>query len=204
MRFTLYYDGPLPSAAKNARTGPKHEIRKAIHPQLLELFRRNRNLPRTEDGRDWANWDKWIWPALGYRAWEEDMAVFPKGRLRFVPLVRRNLHLHCELDVLFLRYGEPGSIIESGDVDNRLLTLSDGLRLSRDQKEIDYVNSQNDFPENDPVFCLLEDDSLISRWNIKTDALLETPNQKERVRLIIEVTVKASQVTADNLRLIGD
>ena len=35
MEFTLTYDGPLPS---NGRPPQKHDIRKALHPQLKELW----------------------------------------------------------------------------------------------------------------------------------------------------------------------
>lgn len=114
MRFTLYYDGPLPSASKNSRIEEKHLIRRAIHPQLLELYRYNPILPKLPNGRDWADWPQWEWPTTGPQGrfgWTEDSAVFRAGNLRFVPMVRRNLDLVCELDVLFLRYGEPGAII---------------------------------------------------------------------------------------------
>ena len=139
MRFTLYYDGPLPSAANSARLSEKQLIRKSIHPQLLELFSIDPNLPKPRDGRGWSNWMSWDWPV-----WEppnvaflEERAVFPVGELKFVPLIRSNIFLHCELDVLFLRRGNPGSIIKDGDIDNRLLTLADGLRLPKGEKEID-------------------------------------------------------------------
>ena len=58
MRFTLYYDGPLPSAANSARIPEKHGIRKVIYPQLAELFNRDLNLPKMI-GRGWRHWDKW-------------------------------------------------------------------------------------------------------------------------------------------------
>jgi hypothetical protein len=32
VRFTLYYDGSLPSAANEARIPEKHRVWKAIHP----------------------------------------------------------------------------------------------------------------------------------------------------------------------------
>ena len=118
--------------------------------------------------------------------------------------MRRDLFLHCELDVLFLRHGEPGSIITGGDIDNRLLTLSDGLCIPNGIKEIEYLEKQNDFPINDPIFCLLEDDSLISRWNVKTDRLLSSNVVPTDVRLVIEVHIKASKSMPRNIGLIGD
>lgn len=39
MKFTLTYDGELPSAtSSNTRTKEKWEIRKTLHPQLAELW----------------------------------------------------------------------------------------------------------------------------------------------------------------------
>ena len=203
MKFTLYYHGLLPSAANSARLPEKHAIRKAVHLQLVELMNRDQNLPKVPGGQ-WHNWEKWKWPVIGNPAWGEDNTVVLLGTKHFVPLVRKGLHLHCELDVLFLRHGEPGSIINSGDIDNRLLTLSDGLRLPKNEQEIAYMEGQNDFPQNEPVFCLLEDDALISRWNVKTDRLLDQVEHDLSVRLIIEVRLKATKVVFQNLELLGD
>jgi hypothetical protein len=207
MRFTLYYDGSLPSAANEARLPEKHRVRKAIHPQLLQLFRTSPLLPKP-DHRDWANWAVWDWPVIRQTtgtAWGEDEAVFRCGELHFVPLVRRSLDLICELDVLFLRPGAPGAIITGGDIDNRILTLSDGLRLPRGEREIAYANQQTDFPRTDPIFCLLEDDSLITRWNVRTDQLLAPASggAASDVRLVIDVVIKAARLTWSNLDLSG-
>jgi hypothetical protein len=202
MRFTLYYDGPLPSAANSARIPEKHLIRKSTYPQLAELFNREPNLPKMI-GRTWRDWDEWDWPD-GPLVWREENAVRFIGSRHFVPLVRKDLFLHCELDFLFLRHGEPGSIVTAGDIDNRLLTLSDGLCIPKGSKEIEYLEEQNDLPINDPIFCLLEDDSLITRWNIKTDRLLDSPNNPLAVRLIIEVKLKGTKLTWDNIDLLGD
>jgi hypothetical protein len=54
--------------------------------------------------------------------WTEDNAVRPIGDIKCVPLVRRNMELFAEIDLLFLRLGAPGGIIDSGDIDNRILT----------------------------------------------------------------------------------
>jgi hypothetical protein len=53
-----------------------------------------------------------------------------RGR-QFIPLVRKSLALTCELDILFLRNDAPRSVVTSsgGDLDNRIKTLFDGLRL---------------------------------------------------------------------------
>jgi hypothetical protein len=47
---------------RSAHTG-KHRVRRAIHPQLLQLFRTSPLLPKL-DHRDWANWQVWDWPVI--------------------------------------------------------------------------------------------------------------------------------------------
>jgi hypothetical protein len=62
MKFTLYYDGPLPSAANDPRIKDKHDIRQKLHWQLLQLFRDHPALPKVKTGnKDWADWPEWRW-----------------------------------------------------------------------------------------------------------------------------------------------
>ncbi|MGC2763617.1 MAG: hypothetical protein WA206_20105 [Candidatus Binatus sp.] len=211
MRFTLTFEGRLPSASKESRLPEKHKLRLSVHKQLRELYRRNESLPKLPDGRDWAGWTEWKWPrnwkgsGRDNLGWGEEDTVVSLGNLKFVPLVRRSLAIYCELDVLFLRYGEPGSLI-SGDIDKRILTLSDGLRLPKGDAEVAHVCAQNDFAINDPVFCLLEDDSLVTRWNVRTDRLLApiAEGNSADVKLIIDVHIKATKMWYGNVDLIGD
>jgi hypothetical protein len=55
----------------------------------------------------------------------DDLASrFARFGYRFVPLVTRDLELLCNIEILFLRQGSPGEIINrTGDIDNRLKTL---------------------------------------------------------------------------------
>ena len=210
MKFTLYFTGRLPSASASARLREKHDIRKHLHPQLLQLFRTHPALPKfirhPDDTRtalgptDWADWPRWEWPNFG-DAWFEEQAVHPVGDIKCVPLVRSNMSLIAELDVLFLRHGEPGAIFQSGDLDNRILTLSDGLRLPKGQNEEAFMTNDTGISRTSPFFCLLEDDSLITRWNVRTDRLLEEERDRANVQLIIEVTVKATRLTWGNIAM---
>lgn len=207
MRFTLYYDGELPSAANNNRTAEKHNIRQKLHPQLLQLFRSHPALPKVKVGnRDWANWPEWKWPFAG-NLWDEELAVCTVGDLHFVPLVSENLSLICELDILFLRPGEPG-LMERGsrvDIDNRLLTLFDALALPHGDRAENYAIADNSLSRTSPIFCLLDDDCRITALNIKTDSLLVPADgaSTNHVRLIIGVTLKATVATWANLGLIS-
>ena len=108
MRFTLNYDGPLPSRGNVASRVP---IREALHPQLDEL------------------WDHE--PLVNMR--NESLAEKPEpghisvvkaiGAHVFAPLICTQLCLLAELDILMLRPEAPGAIISRGDIDNSLKTV---------------------------------------------------------------------------------
>lgn len=216
MRFTLYYDGPLASAANNARLKNKHGIREQLHWQLLQLFRDHPALPKPIGRQDWANWSEWKWPQLVYGIvdigrpaaigqvaplqWQERYAVVEIGALHFVPLVRATLDLICELDVLFLRPGQPGlmgRLDERYDIDNRLLTLFDALTLPKGSTAAEYALQHNTLSPTSPIFCLLGDDDRITVVNVRTDSLLAKAEgaKEDHVRLIIGVTLRATNAT---------
>jgi hypothetical protein len=95
---------------------------------------------------------------------------------RFVPLITEELAVLCSIDVLFLRPEAPGFLMQGGDLDARLKTLFDALRLPSNLGETGGVNPQKD---EDPFFCLVEDDKLISEVRITTDELLVLPTDRE-------------------------
>ena len=100
-----------------------------------------------------------------------------------------------------LRPEEPGAIItKGGDLDNRLKTLFDALRKPKDLQEL---------PDNYPqplteqlLYCLLEDDALITGVAMTTDRLLEFSSEDE-VLLLIRVQIRGAKTTMDNMSLIG-
>lgn len=206
MKFTLYFDGSVPSGANESRLKEKHDIREKLHWQLLQLFRVHPALPKIKAGnRDWADWREWRWPFD--EAWTEEQAVKRIGDLHFVPLVRGSLNLTCELDVLFLRKGEPG-VMERGtrlDIDNRLLTLFDGLALPNGDNAQNYAIAKTSLNRTAPIFCLLDDDSRITALNVSTDSLLAPADgaRADDVRLIIGVTLKTRLLTFANMGLVS-
>lgn len=207
MRFRLFYEGDLLSSAnKSKRPAHKHDIRRAFHKQLQELWRVDGNL------RDWVD-----------RVDNNDVPKFQgiadrysKWGCRWVPLVDDVHSTHCSLDVLMLRPGRVGGLIVETDIDNRLKTLFDALQIPTSQSQLEPPTS-----DEDPFFVLLEKDSLISSVTVTTDRLLETeryirkdipdkltlsPDQsanRDHVVLIISVAVHAAKTTMDNLHLIG-
>lgn len=220
MHFTLYYDGPLHSAAKKGLPREKQAIREALYPQLLTLWNTHEALPSAPKNGTWSNWPKWQWSNGLLFPWHEHLSVVKmksasEKEIKFVPLVRRDdkpglelyerLFMLCELNVLFLRPGPPGKVLQTGDIDNRLLTLSDALCVpKKDQFENLTVNHN----VNDPFFCLLEDDSVISSWSVRTAQLLSPvppePKDDSYVRLIIDVFIKVTKVNDGNIGFIGD
>ena len=125
---------------------------------------------------------------------------FSQGDFKFVPMVTREEQLVCSLDVLFLRPGMPGGAVQSGDIDNRLKTVFDALRIAQNESEL---AGSAPLEGEQPFFCLLEDDSLIEKVSVESDLLLEpigelfAPND---ARLVISVSVRPTIVTYDNLR----
>jgi hypothetical protein len=129
---------------------------------------------------------------------------YTTGAYRFVPLVREELALLCSLKILFLRPDPPGSLIRSADLDSRLKTLFDALKMPVENSQLGRFQTP-DADEN-PFYCLLEDDKLISHVSVETDALLEptaedfTGNQaRHDARLIINVQVRPYTLTWGNI-----
>jgi hypothetical protein len=99
-----------------------------------------------------------------------------------------------------MRKEEPGSLIlQGGDIDNRLKTLFDGLRVPS-EAEVKAAK-----PEMQPFYCLLEQDSLITGVKVRTDRLLTAPGgDAHEVHLIIEVTVRVLRMSWENLGFLGE
>jgi hypothetical protein len=186
MRFVLTYAGPLPS---NGNSQQKHDIRRALQPQLKE---------------QWA-----IDPALDAIARSADNGItkldqiakkFARRGFRFVPLVMREYNLVCNLEIVFLRREEPGAVLQTGgDIDNRLKTLFDSLTVPQENQLQGAVPRDGE----DPFYCLLEDDSLVAGVEIRTERLLELLSSPKDVRLVITATVRPTKVTYQSIGFLG-
>jgi hypothetical protein len=99
-----------------------------------------------------------------------------------------------------LRHEEPLTFMkQGGDLDGRLKTLFDGLRMPQDASQ-----QAGTLPTADPLYVLLEDDILISDLSIKTGRLLgERIKKKHAVRLTIDVTIKVLRLFSQNQCLVG-
>lgn len=196
VEFRLLYSGPLLGASRNStRASEKHELRRAFHPQLRRLWETHRSLAQLADR--WSSaWVKQhpnepIPPGehknYGIRAIGEQWDRFG---FHFVPLITEQFVLRCRLDILFLRPEETPFVMQSGDLDARLKTLFDALRIPDHLAETGGVGPE---PDEDPFYCLLQDDKMISEINVVTDQLLVLPQQRQPKAndafLVIHVTI---------------
>jgi hypothetical protein len=122
MKFTLTYDGELPS---NGNPRKKWEIRSALHPQLVELWDVDKTLQTARRHRD-------IPPRGGFfvlhghhstdhesaheiQRGEGDIDLcepIKVGKYSFVPLIRNSFNLQCSLRIQFLRKEPPGRVYQ--------------------------------------------------------------------------------------------
>ncbi|MCU1336519.1 MAG: hypothetical protein JWO19_2100 [Bryobacterales bacterium] len=203
LEFRLVYKGRLPAETNRPRVQDKHRIRREFHGQLTELWKRNPALNRQrtnhvkvrrrpantviESGDEVIGVDQ---GGPGDPSWVEHLAeTYKICGFRFVPLVRKDNGFTCAIKILFLRRGHPGELISNGgDIDNRVKVLFDALKMPKNCGEVQADPQSGE----DPFFCLLEDDALITSVEITTDRLL-TPladNESENdVELVIHVTV---------------
>lgn len=185
MEFRLIYEGILPG--QGARSEHKWAIRRALHPQLQRLWEQE---PLRAAAAAWLAWPA---PATG------TSVVFERGPVLLAPLVTSRLNLHAEVDILLFRRQARGALISNeGDLDNRLKTLVDGLRAPRVAQEARLAAIGDEVPS--PFYCLLEDDSLITRIGLESEQLL-LPGSPDEVFVVITVKVKKTVGTYDNLAL---
>jgi hypothetical protein len=214
LRFRLVYSGKLLSTQGGERCGRperrpehKHDIRKYFHKQLKRLWEIDRFLHETQvvTSREDTNASRLVGEGfgLGSRADVKTLMSeviankYRENGYRFVPLVREQDALSCNIDVLFLRADYPYSVFSAGDVDNRIKTLIDSLCKPKNADAL----RQNAIPADgeDPFYCLLEDDKLITGFKVETDQLLNRSDANEQDRswaeLVIGVEIRPSVVT---------
>jgi hypothetical protein len=113
----------------------------------------------------------------------------------FRPLVRESFALHCGLKILFLRKEQPGKVYQGGDIDGRIKTLLDALTMPRRVEQV----LERTGSRLHPIYCLLEEDSLVSGIQVETERLLTDQNHPaDYARLIIEVDVSVRQAMIYN------
>lgn len=218
MEFHLLYQGALPvekckDDGTSARAKDKHFLRKHFHPQLRELWNQHPDLKAQAEtlylkSRFADNKLSWPGPEVAHiipiakndpaasasnvKTWIEHIADdHQRCGGRFVPLISEAGGFTCSLDILFLRRDNPGSLIANGgDIDNRIKVLFDGLRMPNTVQELGGY--QIDSNDENPFFCLLEDDRLVTKVSVTTDRLIAPQATTENINdvyLVIHVTM---------------
>ena len=197
MEFTLYYRGELP-AQGNALE--KHKLRRHFHDQLKELW----NQPPLDQHFDLIDPDFEPPPDpstdIVVVGGEKPNLVEKVGAHRYTSVVSSKIALVADLTITFLRPGPPGGLRDKyGDLDNRIKTLLDGLKIPNHKNALPKDGSLEKDP--DPLYCLLEDDRLITRLDIKSDRLLDPYANHDEVVLLIHVHTRPTIGTVHNLGL---
>jgi hypothetical protein len=119
----------------------------------------------------------------------------------FAPLVSRRIETVAALDVLFLRHQAPGQMLyEGGDIDNRIKTLLDALRMPS-VGELQQIGQTAQYDEQ-PFYCLLQDDALVTKLTVETDRLLIDSDAHDLLA-VLHVHVRSSRSTMDNLGIVS-
>lgn len=179
MQFRLVYEGQL--LGQNSGAAHKWHIRNSLHPQLERLWQQEPLGPSLL-----------AWPAAPAKV----SNIRPRGSIHFAPLVTAELKLFAEIGVLLFRPRPKGTLLGAkGDADNQLKTLLDALRMPSPNQQIGPEISET-LPN--PFFCLLEDDSLVTKVGLETEQWL-APKAADQCLAIIDVVIKKSVVTYANL-----
>jgi hypothetical protein len=177
MQFRLLYEGPI-APRQRINVGELHNLRMALHPQLKALW-------RYKPISDVAH-------ILRETAPPGDVAILERSNnVLFAPLVTQKNNLACELSITLLRQQPPGQLLgQGGDIDNRLKTLLDALRMPNTaEAQQAHIETR---PDDDPIHCLLQDDGLVTKVNVETDRLLRPATDPFDLVAIIQVRVLVS------------
>jgi hypothetical protein len=194
MEFRLTYAGRL-LATQGEQYVPQrslhiHGIRKEFHKQLKQFWQMHPNLATGHSTS----------PVIGSTMMKE---LFHREGFAFKPIVTERNGLICKLEILILRAGPPGKTLY--DIDNRLKTIFDALRMPKSPSELGSETKAGiSTPglDESPFYVLLEDDNLITHIAVTSDMLLEPIDgipEDESVRLVIDVAARPYHVTMDNL-----
>ncbi len=195
MEIMLTYHGPLPACQDEQKhTDQKQIIRWHFSQQLANKFQREPTLVQ--------------WAQQGMPE-----ATIVNGRVQ-LPIVDQHEHcfyevqtcgfvgtaivashngLGCQLDIEICRREKPGGVLaggnKGGDIDNRLKPLLDALALPLRPNQVPASMHGN----GRRLYCLLEDDSLVSRLSIdiqRWDEEPKSPAEADHVYVRVKATIQ--------------
>jgi Holliday junction resolvase RusA-like endonuclease len=186
LKFTLTYRGSL-RASQNLHPGSdgpvrhwplKHRMRLQFHEQLRTVWKTRQFLVDNQVGPQ----------SKSYHI--ERLAIantIPPWN--FVPLITEDLSLRTKIEVTVLRVDHPHLNLWSesaGDVDNRVKTIIDALRMPRGYDGYDQLEPG---PDENPMFVLVQDDQLFDAVYAETDHLLRVPKGEDASYAEVTITV---------------
>jgi hypothetical protein len=196
MELTLTYRGPLKATQRDPRSDSsqptkhrelKHRIRLSFHRQLKRFWNQDKFLLSNQS----------VSQPKPYHV--SSLANANKiGDWQFVPLATKELELACDLDIHMLRMDHNSDKAFSGDIDNRLKTIIDTLRIPNNNDGYsDFVPA---IPDN-PLYCLLEDDKIVRKISVSTDVLLDNDDDADisYVNLYISVKITPKRLIFNNI-----
>ncbi len=183
MEFTLTYSGKI--KASKRKVEDKHTLRRTFHRQLSKLW-----------SQQPLAGSQVLIPTQEPPGVEGAIIVRNLANFKFIPLVTQQLCLFAELDIFLLRPEERGVLIRhGGDIDARLKTILDGLRVPISEQEL----PQDAQPSNteSPFYCLLEDDSLVTSVGVSVAQNLDASG-KDDITAFIKVRIRKSRDAWNN------
>ena len=213
MKLRLIYTGELKASQQpDLSTGlpkqvfHKHQIRKVFHSQLKQFWEQdfflksNRVVP-SYYGVDTSvpDFEK-IWQPDQNKMVSLSKAVANQHQefsYKFVPLARKDWKLHCKLQILLLRRDGINSAISAGDIDNRVKTIIDALTKPAHLNQL--PDGAIPVEGEDPFYCLLEDDRLVTSLEVESDVLLDSNYPSNHAHVIISAEIRPHTVDIFNL-----
>jgi hypothetical protein len=192
VRIVLTYRGPLPAKSRG-NAAVRHDIRRHISAQLDTYWRNDTVLAtRLADSQKWVHGQidgkngRIAWAASQLLTTYAQCVIWGFG-YRMIPLVSRNNGLRCRLKIEIDRAAAPGGILNGkSDLDNQLKTLCDALKMPSLDAQLHGPAGPIRGSGNDQLFCLIEDDSLISEITIRTNRLNTPPPSRDYAEVRIE------------------
>jgi hypothetical protein len=182
LEFRLIYQGLLPT---NGNAQEKHQIRRYLHRQLVELWKIREPLKSRGSsgyGAKTGEAEPIYRDGINFIADQHVM-----GNKRFLPIVRSEWALRCALDVLILKRRDIHAIAGAGDLDNQAKTLLDALQIPSPSPALEG--------DEDPLYCLLENDKSVAELKLTADLLLCPP---EQIVHSPKVNFQGDQIVKDN------
>jgi hypothetical protein len=179
--FSLVYTEVIRSSNNNS-TKRKSDVRRALDKQLRPLW----------EMQPFKNIDNQIDPKFRDK---NIQSYIPRkiGLIEYVPLISNANYLFAELEITSLTkaIGQPYlHPFKNGDLDNKIKTLTDALRRPQNNDEAKHDTAADD----DRIFCLLDDDILISKYTVESHPLLH-PDFNELTRILVRVVPQPGHIS---------